>query len=62
MCIFMMHQADFELTYLNPTGDRLNLLPVDAQASILSFLGRHDLAHVIAVSRGCKGMATMERL
>jgi hypothetical protein len=40
----------------------LTLLPVDAQACILSFLGRHDLIHFAAVSRGCQGVATMERL
>jgi hypothetical protein len=41
---------------------RLCFLPVDAQASILSFLPHGDLARFSQVSRGSQGVATMDRL
>jgi hypothetical protein len=38
------------------------LLPMDAQASILSFLGRSDLARFSTVNGECQGVATMDCL
>jgi hypothetical protein len=44
-------------------GDvRLCLLPVDAQASILSFLPYSDLARFSSVSRGSRDVAAMDHL
>jgi hypothetical protein len=37
-------------------------LPIDAQASILAFLPHGDLARFSEISRGCRGVATMDHL
>jgi hypothetical protein len=40
----------------------LRLLPLDVQASVLSFLARGDLAHFSTVSKECLGVATIVSL